>query len=115
LLAGWTSYFWIKDEPASDPAYGDLTTGWRQLPTATHVIGGPGTHGACPTIRFIPDAAGGYYYVISGGLSVYLDRSRNLSHWEPSRHGGVVLQTSLNDTHPQQVAKKPGFVHLLHF
>ena len=40
------------------------------------------------------------YYVISGGLSVYLDRSRDLTHWEPAtRHrDGVVLQTSVNDT-----------------
>lgn len=82
--SGWTSYFYIKDESSNDPAYGDLTTGWRLLPTATHVIGGTGTHGACPTIRFIPDN-GGYYYVISGGLSVFLDRSRNLSEWEPSK------------------------------
>ena len=28
------------------------------------------TQGACPTIRFIDDAGGGYYYVISGGLDV---------------------------------------------
>ena len=32
------------------------------------------------------------YYVISGGLSVYLDRSRNLTGWEPSANGGVVLK-----------------------
>ena len=96
--SGWTSYFYVKDEPKTDPAFGDLTTGWKLLPTETHVIGGPGTHGACPTIRFIPDSDGGMYYVISGGLSVYLDRSRNLSGWEPSSQHGVVLQTSINDT-----------------
>jgi hypothetical protein len=38
------------------------------------------------------------YYVISGGLSVYLDRSRDLSKWEPSKQHGVVLQTTVNDT-----------------
>ena len=97
--SGWTSYFYIKDEPKGSPAYGDLTKGWRLLPTATHVIGGTGTHGACPTIRWFPDDAGGMYYVISGGLSVYLDRSRDLTHFEPSKqHEGVVLQTTVNDT-----------------
>lgn len=30
----------------------------------TAVLGGPGTHGACPTIRYLDD---GWYYVISGG------------------------------------------------
>ena len=35
--SGWTSYFYLKDEPSSSAAYGDLTTGWRLLPTATHV------------------------------------------------------------------------------
>ena len=74
--SSWTSYFYVKQD---ESGAGDLTTGWQLLPTATHVIGGPGTHGACPTIRFIPDAKGGMYYVISGGLSVYLDRSRDLS------------------------------------
>ena len=96
--SGWTSYFYVKDEAKTDPAYGDLTTGWKLLPTETHVLGGPGTHGACPTIRFIPDTAGGMYYVISGGLGVYLDRSRNLAKWEPSKQQGIVLQTSVNDT-----------------
>jgi|EP01043_Picozoa_sp_COSAG02_P012180 hypothetical protein len=100
--SSWTTFFWEKDEPRSDPAYGDLTTGWRPLPTATHVIGGPGTKGACPTIRYIPDDD--YYYVISGGLSVWLDRSRNLSHWEPSKRNGVVLQTSVNDTQIQRAS-----------
>jgi hypothetical protein len=39
---------------------------------------------ACHTAEgFLPDADGGMYYLISGGLSVYLDRSRNLSMWEP--------------------------------
>ena len=62
------------------------------------MIGGTGTHGACPTIRWFPDEEGGMYYVISGGLSVYLDRSRDLSKWEPSKQHGVVLQTTVNDT-----------------
>lgn len=57
--SGWTSYFYIKDGP--DAALGDLTTGWRLLPTASHVLGGGGTHGACPTIRYFPDADGGWY------------------------------------------------------
>jgi hypothetical protein len=38
------------------------------------------------------------YYVISGGLSVYLDRSHDLSKWEGSKQKGIVLQTSVNDT-----------------
>ena len=38
------------------------------------------------------------YYVVSGGLSVYLDRSHNLSHWEPATRRGIVLQSSPADT-----------------
>lgn len=36
--------------------------------------------------------------VISGGLSVYLDRSRNLTDWQPSTQQGIVLQASKADT-----------------
>jgi len=85
--SSWTSYFFVNS--AKD---GDLTTAWTMLPTATHVLGGPGTHGACPTLRYFPGS--GYYYVISGGLSVYLDRSKDLSSWEPSSDRGIVLQAS---------------------
>ena len=97
-MSGWTSYFYVNNNED-----GDLFGGWQALPD-DHVINGPGTHGACPTIRWIPDnrvgSDSGWYYVISGGLSVYLDRSRNLSGWEPSttHNNGIVLQASINDT-----------------
>ena len=93
--SSWTTYFYVKDGDGA--ADGDLTSGWRLLPTKTHVIGGSGTHGACPTIRYLPDDQGGMYYVISGGLSVYLDRSANLSTWMPSKTKGITLQASQED------------------
>jgi hypothetical protein len=94
---GQCRYFYIKDGP--DAEEGDLTTGWRLLPTQSHVVGGGGTKGACPTIRFLPDAQGGLYYLITGGLSVYLDRSRDLSTWESAKDQGICLQASPADTH----------------
>ena len=91
--SGWTSYFYMT-------ASSDMT-GWKVLDTKTHVIGGPGTHGACPTIRWVPEDA--HYYVISGGLSVYLDRSRDLSTWQPSAQNGIVLKANFTGDTQQRL------------
>eukprot|EP01065_Artemidia_motanka_P051581 TRINITY_DN9129_c0_g7_i1.p1 TRINITY_DN9129_c0_g7~~TRINITY_DN9129_c0_g7_i1.p1 ORF type:complete len:355 (+),score=109.44 TRINITY_DN9129_c0_g7_i1:111-1175(+) len=88
--SGWTTYFYVND--AAD---GMLAGGWRAL-AADKVIGGPGTHGACPSIRYVKED--GYYYVVSGGLSVYLDRSRNLTAWEPAAGGAIMKAEPAADT-----------------
>eukprot|EP01062_Namystynia_karyoxenos_P003265 TRINITY_DN1115_c0_g1_i1.p2 TRINITY_DN1115_c0_g1~~TRINITY_DN1115_c0_g1_i1.p2 ORF type:complete len:358 (+),score=94.89 TRINITY_DN1115_c0_g1_i1:63-1076(+) len=56
-------------------ADGDLTHGWFPAPNAT----GPHAATGGPSIRF----ENGYYYVITGGHTVYLARSRDLRNWEP--------------------------------
>ena len=48
------------------------------------------------------------YYVVSGGLSVYLDRSRDLSTWEPAKDNGICLQASSDDT--QVCSKYVGYI-----
>ena len=86
--SSWTTYFYTNSN-----ADGDLTHGWAALaPHPAHVLGGSGTHGACPSVRYFD----GWWYVVSGGLSVYLDRSRNLSQpWQPCANaGGVTLQAN---------------------
>lgn len=55
---------------------GNLTTGWITLPKNQ-------SHGgvlACPSIRYLP--ADQYYYTVSGGHTVVLQRSKNLLSWE---------------------------------
>ena len=54
-------------------ADGNLTQGW-------HSLGKRGGGFACPSIAYLP--SDGYYYVISGGHTVDLQRSRDLQTWE---------------------------------
>ena len=53
---------------------GDLSSGWFPAPNATT----PDAPSGGPSIRFLD----GYYYVITGGHTVYLARSRDLLTWE---------------------------------
>jgi hypothetical protein len=85
------SYFYIKTCHAESDSCYDLSRGWTPLSTS-HVLAGPNSRGGCPTIRW----SDGWFYVMSGGYTVYLDRSRNLTSWEPSSRSpdGAVLQSS---------------------
>ena len=55
---------------------GDLSHGWVTLPSSA-------AHGgslACPAVRFLP--SDGYYYTVSGGSIIPLQRSRDLLNCE---------------------------------
>jgi hypothetical protein len=73
----------------------DPSSGWVYLDPETYSI--PkfvGDIGSCPSIRFVP--ATGYYYVLTGGNTIYIVRSRNLKDWELGSRSGV-LSPSLDD------------------
>jgi hypothetical protein len=70
---------------------GDLTRGWTSLPP-TAAAGGSL---ACPSVRYLP--SDGYYYTISGGHTVLLQRSRDLLVWESSKKAAPFLQASPAD------------------
>eukprot|EP00038_Savillea_parva_P030310 m.76967 g.76967 ORF g.76967 m.76967 type:complete len:407 (+) comp9105_c0_seq1:396-1616(+) len=57
---------------------GDLTTNWELL-TYPRVA----AISACPSIRF--DARSGYYYVVGGGKTVSITRSKDLIQWEAAK------------------------------
>eukprot|EP00966_Prymnesium_polylepis_P038673 897762-Prymnesium_polylepis.1 len=61
----------------NDNADGDLTHGWFSAPNVT----APKAPSGGPSIRF----EGGFYYVITGGHTVQLTRSRDLRAWEEPR------------------------------
>jgi hypothetical protein len=154
--SSWTTFFYVNHKDPTDMQM-DLAKGWVSLPInsdgpGSYVVGGPGTHGACPTLRWISNSNSnssldiqqhhrdqhpqqhqgphldshaaisststsstsstssstastsqepvGYWYLISGGLSVYLDRSINLSHWTPAsatNKTGIMLQATPAD------------------
>lgn len=59
-------------------ANGDLTQGWITLSSEQ-------AHGgslACPSVRYLP--SDGYYYTVSGGSNIILQRSKDLLNWEKS-------------------------------
>ena len=64
-------------------ADGDLTGGWFPAPNATAP---PGPSGG-PSIRH----SGDFYYVITGGQTVYLFRSRDLRTWEAQKAASPVF------------------------
>jgi len=73
---------------------GDLRSGWLTLDREQ-------AHGgslACPSVRYLP--SDGYYYTISGGRHVMLQRSRDLLVWEqqPLNAASPFIQASANDT-----------------
>jgi hypothetical protein len=63
---------WIVNNRAD----GDLTQGWEVLNTSQAKGGAL----ACPSVRYLP--SDGYYYTISGGNIIKLQRSRDLLLWE---------------------------------
>jgi len=78
----------------NDAADGDLRSGWSTLNREQ-------AHGgslACPSVRYLP--SDGYYYTISGGHTVILQRSRDLLQWEQQPVGAAApfIQASANDT-----------------
>ena len=76
-------------------ADGDLRSGWITL-TKQQAHGGSV---ACPSVRYLP--SDGYYYTVSGGHQVILQRSRDLLHWEkpdPADPAVPFIQASDNDT-----------------
>jgi len=68
---------------------GDLRTGWVTL-SSDRASGGSL---ACPSVRYLP--SDGYYYTISGGSKIVLQRSRDLRHWV--RASEVFVQPSPAD------------------
>lgn len=68
---------------------GDLSHGWITLPTSN---ASGGAH-ACPSVRYLP--SDGYYYTVSGGHTVALQRSRDLLVWESA--SDVFIQPSPAD------------------
>ena len=63
---------WIVNNNAD----GDLTHGWITL---SDKQASGGSH-ACPSVRYLP--SDGYYYTVSDGHVIYLQRSKDLLHWE---------------------------------
>jgi hypothetical protein len=61
-------------------ADGDLTRGWVTLPAANASVPQCPEGCQCPSIRYLP--SDGFYYVITGGHSVWLLRSKDLQTWE---------------------------------
>ena len=69
-------------------------TGWVALdPTQYIVPRFTADIGSCPSVRYV--AATGYYYVLTGGSSVYITRSKNLHDWQLGQP--AVLAPSLDD------------------
>ena len=78
---------WIVNNNAN----GDLTQGWSSLPAAAAA----GGVSACPSVRYLP--SDGFYYTVSGGHTVALQRSRDLLTWEASKTAAPFLQSSPAD------------------
>ena len=75
----------------SNTTAGDLSKGWIALNSSKYKGGSYG----CPSVRYLPHD--GYYYVVSGGKKIYLQRSRNLQDWELAV--SPVVEPSRNDSH----------------
>eukprot|EP01059_Diplonema_ambulator_P019864 TRINITY_DN3352_c0_g1_i1.p1 TRINITY_DN3352_c0_g1~~TRINITY_DN3352_c0_g1_i1.p1 ORF type:complete len:352 (+),score=82.27 TRINITY_DN3352_c0_g1_i1:35-1090(+) len=71
MATEYGSAWLINDSPD-----GNLMKGWVLLDQSKY----KGGVAACPTVRYLP--SDGYYYTVSGGHVVYLQRSKDLQHWE---------------------------------
>ena len=63
---------------------GDLTKNWITLDSAVY----KGGVVACPSVRYLP--SDGYYYTISGGTHIHIQRSKDLKTWEESKNLFIV-------------------------
>lgn len=76
---------------SSDPTSPDS---WTFLPAPLPKFGN-GQVGSCPSVRY--DPASGYFYVLTGGASVYMLRSTDLQNWTLADGGGLLLAPDAND------------------
>eukprot|EP01064_Diplonema_japonicum_P018415 TRINITY_DN2709_c2_g1_i1.p1 TRINITY_DN2709_c2_g1~~TRINITY_DN2709_c2_g1_i1.p1 ORF type:complete len:375 (+),score=93.93 TRINITY_DN2709_c2_g1_i1:65-1126(+) len=60
----------------NDSPDGNLTKGWVLLDQQKY----RGGVAACPSVRYLP--SDGYYYTVSGGHVIYIQRSKDLQNWE---------------------------------
>jgi len=73
----------------NDAADGDLSRGWITLShTAAH-----GGAVACPSVIYVP--SDGFYYTVSGGNTIPLQRSKDLLTWH--RAGEIFIKPSQGD------------------
>ncbi len=72
----------------------DPTGGWTALDPTVYVVPKFGRDiGSCPSVRYV--ASTGYYYVLTGGNTIYILRSTNLKDWELAQD--AVLSPSAAD------------------
>eukprot|EP01060_Flectonema_neradi_P007605 TRINITY_DN15335_c2_g2_i1.p1 TRINITY_DN15335_c2_g2~~TRINITY_DN15335_c2_g2_i1.p1 ORF type:complete len:355 (+),score=53.78 TRINITY_DN15335_c2_g2_i1:56-1120(+) len=83
---------------------GNLATGWQLLDNSTF----KGGVEACPSVRYLP--SDGYYYTVSGGVRVVLQRSRDLQTWE--RASVDFLAPDANDSHVPNVVNGVGNIKM---
>jgi hypothetical protein len=81
-------------------ADGDLTHGWITLNSTGSKYYASGGVDACPSVAYIQ--SDGFYYTVSGGGRIRLQRSRDLVHWESPpaslAHASPFVQPSEGDT-----------------
>ena len=81
-------------------ADGDLTHGWITLNSTGNKYFASGGVDACPSVAYVQ--SDGFYYTVSGGGRIRLQRSRDLVHWQSPpasmAHASPFIQPSEGDT-----------------